>query len=194
MTKKILFIDACVRGKEISRTYKLCEYALKELKLKYKEVDIHTLTLEEENIAPLNKETLDERERLLKEGKTDGPLFKYAKEFAEADYILVGAPFWDLSFPAVLKAYMETVSICGITFYYKDPDCIGMGKAEKMLYISTVGGYYGKNHLGAEYMKALGEMLGVKSFDFVAAQGLDVMGTDVEDKLEEARVQIRERV
>ena len=34
-------------------------------------------------------------------------MFRYAKAFAEADEILIAAPFWDLAFPAILRNYIE---------------------------------------------------------------------------------------
>ena len=45
-------------------------------------------------------------------------MFYYARQFAEADQIVIAAPFWDLSFPAILKAYMEQITVSGITFEY----------------------------------------------------------------------------
>ena len=43
-------------------------------------------------------------------------IFDYAKDFAKADTIVIAAPFWDLSFPASLKCYIEAINILGITF------------------------------------------------------------------------------
>ncbi len=30
-------------------------------------------------------------------------MFLYAKDFAESDIIVIAAPYWDLSFPSILK-------------------------------------------------------------------------------------------
>ena len=43
----------------------------------------------------------------MKAGALDDPLLDYARQFARADQILIAAPCWDLSFPAVLRAYLE---------------------------------------------------------------------------------------
>lgn len=45
-------------------------------------------------------------------------MFKYAHEFANADLIVIAAPFWDLSIPALLKVYIENIAVDGITFEY----------------------------------------------------------------------------
>ena len=44
----------------------------------------------------------------------------------KADEIVIGAPYWDLSFPAALKVYIEHVSVCDIAFHYtEDAQCEG---------------------------------------------------------------------
>ena len=90
----ILFIHACIR--EESRTLVLAKDILSKMQGEITELD-----LTKENILPLNRASLEERERLLKSGKTDAPMLQYAKQFAQADEIVIAAPFWDLSFPAL---------------------------------------------------------------------------------------------
>ena len=46
------------------------------------------------------------------------PLFRYAKQFAQAADIVVAAPYWDLSFPSILKVYLEQICVTGLTFQY----------------------------------------------------------------------------
>lgn len=43
---------------------------------------------------------------------------RLAEQFAQADEIVVAAPYWDLSFPSILKVYLERVCVTGITFHY----------------------------------------------------------------------------
>ena len=100
----ILFINACVRKE--SRTLVLAKDILSKMEGNITEID-----LAKENIAPLNSTSLAEREHLLKSGKTNAPMFQYAKQFAQADEIIIAAPFWDLSFPAILKIFMEQLKL-----------------------------------------------------------------------------------
>lgn len=60
------------------------------------------------------------RVELSDKGDFSNEMFKYAHQFAESDTVVIAAPYWDLSFPAVLKAYLEAVSVCGITFKYDE--------------------------------------------------------------------------
>ena len=75
------------------------------------------------------------RDRLISEGSLDSPVFDLARQFSEAETIVIAAPYWDLSFPAVLKQYFEQVNVVGITFRYTEegiPE--GLCKADRIFY------------------------------------------------------------
>lgn len=108
---KVLFINACVRPE--SRTCRLAREVLKRLPGEPEE-----LRLYEEPIEPLDQETLEKRTELVARGDYRDPLFRYAKQFAQAADIVVAAPYWDLSFPAILKVYLEQICVTGLTFQY----------------------------------------------------------------------------
>ena len=129
----ILFINACVRKE--SRTLVLAKNILSKM-----QGDIIEIDLAKENLAPLNRISLEERERLLKSREMDAPMFQYAKQFAQADEIVIAAPFWDLSFPSILKIYMEQITVAGITFEYRNGCPTGLCKAKRLIYVTTAGG------------------------------------------------------
>ena len=108
------------------------------------------------DISALDRDELIKRDRLSKEGFNDR-MFDLAKQFKDADEILIAAPFWDLSFPALLKNYIERVSVAGLTFKYTLTGSVGLCKAKRILYFSTCGGFTNGRHLGYEYIKAVGE-------------------------------------
>ena len=105
----VLFINACVR--ENSRTLVLAKKILSDISGEITEVDLNR-----QELAPLKRELLEKRENLIKSGDMNDPIFDHARQFANADEIVIAAPFWDLSFPAILKAYMERITVSGITF------------------------------------------------------------------------------
>lgn len=107
----ILFINACVR--KGSRTKKLANGVLSHLNEQYEEV-----RLEDIAFPVVNEEFLYSRDKLIGEGRFDDPSFALARQFADADEIVIAAPFWDLSFPASLKQYFEQINVIGITFRY----------------------------------------------------------------------------
>ena len=91
-----LYINCCVR--EESRTNRLARAVLKKLGGDFTEVKLY-----EENLRPLDRETLNKRTALIEQGDYSDKLFDYAKQFAGADTIVIAAPYWDLSFPAPLN-------------------------------------------------------------------------------------------
>ena len=176
---KVLFINSCVRSE--SRTRRLAAKILEKLDGTVTEID-----LAKENIMPLTAQTLEKRSQLSAAKKYDDEMFKYAKQFAEADTIVIAAPFWDLSFPALLKCYVEAVNVVGITFKYTDEGVAGLCKAKKMIYVTTSGGYIPDNNFGYGYFKSLAQNLyGIPQTQFFKAEGLDIIGADVEKNMQQ---------
>ena len=133
MANKILFVNACVR--ENSRTLALSEYFLGLLDGEIEEIDLN-----QERIQPLTRDSLALRKELVRKRKYDDPMLKYAKAFAAADTIVVAAPYWDLSFPAILKVYLEAVSVSGITYRHVEGRPRGLCRAKRLIYITVAGG------------------------------------------------------
>ncbi|MBR5295464.1 MAG: NAD(P)H-dependent oxidoreductase, partial [Clostridia bacterium] len=115
--------------------------------------------------------------------------FDLAKQFAEADTIVFAAPYWDMMFPSVLKTYLENITVCGITFRYtKEGRPQGMCKAKSVYYLTTAGGYIGSNDFGFLYIKALAEnFFGIEKIHRFSAEGLDIIGADVDGILKKAK-------
>lgn len=188
----LLFINACVRGKD-SRTLALCERLLERIKEENRKdmaFRIEEIRLSTENLLPLNYERLQRREELLSNGILDDTMFDYANAMAQADMIVIGAPYWDMSFPATLKIFFEAASVVGITFAYaEDGTPVGLCRAQDMYYVTTSGGYIGECNFGFDYVNALCKLYGIEHSHFVSAQGLDMEGADVEAIMEQATIE-----
>ena len=193
---KVLFVNGCIRG-EISRTLRLCRTALAEIEKKYPDTEVEEVVLDREaDLAPLRSETLDLRHRLEKEERFDHPLFRYARQFAEADLVVLGAPYWEYQFPALVRCYLEHIAVGGVTFSYKE-DGIPRGtcRARRLLYLTTAGGPILDRNCGFDYVKTLcGQMLQIPDIDWVGAECLDVWGEDVEARLAQAGKDICEKI
>ncbi|MCR5611915.1 MAG: NAD(P)H-dependent oxidoreductase [Clostridiales bacterium] len=176
----ILFIDACVR--EASRTRRLALRLLDALGGDHEQV-----ILEKCDFPAVDEAFLQKRDRLLWEGAFSDPMFGYARQFAKADTIVIAAPFWDLSFPAALKSYLEQINVVGITFRYT-PDGVpqGMCRAKKLYYVTTAGGDFFPEEYGFGYVKALAQTFyGINDVELIKAVGLDIEGVPVEVILRE---------
>lgn len=172
---KVLMINGCIRGTE-SRTWRLAETFLKKMRASAPEpFDYTQLDLAQMDLKPLTGAFFEERQRFLEKNDRSHPRFDLARQFAGADRILVAAPFWDLSIPAVLKLYIENISLDGITFGCNADGMYGMCRAEDLLFFTARGGFYGDGPMeqGARYLKALCGMFGIRNFRCIAAEGMD---------------------
>ena len=186
--EEVLFVNACVRG-ERSRTLKLARRFLDAYRAKHPDAAITERDLCADRLQPQYPEILAERDALWNAGKLDQPMFAPAWQFARADKIVLAAPFWDLSFPAILKIYLERISVTDITFGYDEQGAmVGLCRASKLLLITTRGGNYAGTSLemGTPTLKALCAMYGIPKFQCLAAEGLDDVRNDKEAILADA--------
>ena len=175
--KELLFVDCCIRGAG-SRTYQLASAFFEGLdKNKY---HVTHLNLMEEPLVPLTGGFFTSRGPILREKNYAHPRFRYAHQFADADLVVVAAPFWDLSYPALLKIYIENVSVDGISFGCNAQGIYGTCSGERLVFLTTRGGFYEGSPLeqGSRSMEALSQFFGFGSYSCVAADGLDADGSD----------------
>ncbi|MBR5020522.1 MAG: NAD(P)H-dependent oxidoreductase [Oscillospiraceae bacterium] len=179
----ILFVNGCVR--ENSRTLELARAVLA------KETDaIEEIRLYPDGPDGLDAEKLALRDELLRKKEFDHPMLRFARQFAQADTIVIAAPYWDLAFPAKVRAYLEEVTVSGITFHYGENGIPqGLCKAKRLIYITTAGGPIFENfNFGYDYVKALAQgFYGISDVSLVKADGLDIWGADVEAIMEKAK-------
>ena len=182
---KILLINACVRP--CSRTLELAKTLLQRLKGEILEV-----RLQEMPMVALDLNGLEKRDQAAQKNDFSDPVFTAAKQFAAADIIVIAAPYWDLMFPAVLKTYLENITISGITFRYSEqgrPE--SLCKAKTLYYVTTAGGFIEQNDFGFSYVKALSQnFFGISEIHRYAAEGLDIFGADVETILGKTKQEI----
>ncbi len=172
----ILYVNACVRAE--SRTNRLAKALLDKLGA-YEEVRLTDLA-----IKPLNEESLNYREAQIGKRNYDDSIFDLSKQFAEADLIVVSAPYWDGQFPAVLRTYLENIYSIGIVSEYGEDGCPhGLCKARKLYYVTTAGGRYNPR-FSYDYIAHLAKnMFGIEETELLCAEYLDIEGNDAEEIL-----------
>ena len=172
-----LYINCCVR--EESRTNRLARAVLKKLGGDFTEVKLY-----EENLRPLDRETLNKRTALIEQGDYSDKLFDYAKQFAGADTIVIAAPYWDLSFPAPLKTYFENIYITGIVSEYDENGLPrGLCRAQELFYVTTAGGPYDPTYSYGYIESLVKSFFGIPVTHLVKAEMLDIVGNDAEEIL-----------
>ena len=172
MDSKVLYINACVRKE--SRTRKLAEKLLVTLDRPYEEI-----RLEDISFPVADEEFLNERTRLISVGDFQDPMFDLARQFSEAEIIVIAAPHWDLSFPAALKQYLEQINVPGITFNYTEEGVpVGLCRADRLFYVTMAGGIYVPDMFGFGYVEAFAQnFYGIQDVRRIRAVGLDIAGT-----------------
>lgn len=180
----VLYIKANAKPADSSRTFRISEKFVEEYKRKNPRDTIVTLDLYQEGIRFLTPEDLDMHRPEPGFGKTH-PILKYAYQFLEADKYIFANPLWNLSIPAILKAYIDYICIANITFKYTAEGPVGLCKGKKAVHITTRGGYYSSGkfaewEMGDHYLKNFLEFLGVTDYTTIPAETLDVVGVDVD--------------
>lgn len=165
----ILFIDCCITPDEKSRTKKLCNEFIKNIN-----GNINIVKLSEKNIKPLNYADIEKRDLFIKQGNFSNDMFINARQFAHADKIIIGAPYWDLCFPSLLKVYFEHIFVSGITFAYEQTRVKGLCNAKKLIFIQSAGGFVSEGDTVDIYFNDMCKMLGIDEYKRVCAMGVDI--------------------
>lgn len=167
--EKLIVIDSCMRPE--SRTRIILEAAKEVLSKRYEVeiIDVNAL-----NLPPVTPEVLLQRSS----GVVPEQTVEIARRIAAADRLLVASPFWDMSFPAVLKAFFENMSLFGVTFTDNGKTCTGLCRCRKVMYITTRGMNIHTGEVrdqGTSYLKALSSLWGLGEVITIAAENLDYM-------------------
>ena len=172
--KHIILINANIR-KEDSRTLKLTNLVLDNFKDK---VEIEEINLSELDLKP---HTNFDNPYL----KIEDRFFDYSRKLANSDGIIISTPFWDMSFPSLLKVFLEKLSISDIMFKDDGTTCVGIAKCPFMFYLTTRGMNIedgSKLDQASPYLEALCELWGIKDFDFIGVSNCDYLSSEEVDR------------
>ena len=167
----------------MSRTKQIATPIVEALKQKY---EVQTLVINDLDLSIVKKELITKRNN----GVIDPQVMSWAESVRDADRIVIAAPFWDMSFPAALKNFLELCSIFDVTFKSDEKTCYGNCKAEKMLYITTRGMDISTGDVleqGTPYLKAISWLWGIGPMQVVSAQNMDYISEkEIEERINKA--------
>ena len=169
---KVLFVNGC--NNATSYTHQIASVFVDEYSKCHKDDDIITRNLYEEDIKFLTIEDINERTKENFDLEPEREIFKYVKEFLEADKIIIAAPFWNLSIPAIMHAYLEHIAVPNITHIPAKQGTVGLCQSKKVVHIVTRGIYSSKIEYGDSYLRAFFATLGIKDFRTIALEGTDI--------------------
>lgn len=195
---KVLYIKANAKPEGASRTFRVSDSFIEDYKQNNPNDEIITLDLYEEKINFLRTDDINTVFGSKTEESRNHPILKYAYQFADADKFVIAAPMWNLSIPAILKAYIDYICVTGITFRYTAEGPVGLCTGKKAIHIVARGGEYSAEpysnfEMGDRYLRTILGFLGITDFTTVSADNLDIMGQDVDAVVGKAINDAREK-
>lgn len=181
----VLYIKANAKPEGTSRTFKISDSFIEAYKESHSDDEIITLDLYKENIKFLLENDINSVFGPKTAESRNHPILKYAYQFAEVDKYVIAEPMWNLGIPAILKAYIDYVSVTGVTFKYTEEGPVGLCQGKKAVNITARGGEYSEGEsakweMGDRYLRTIMGFFGITDFTTVSADNLDVIGQDVE--------------
>lgn len=135
--EKILFINACYNYDK-SRTMYLTNAIFKKFNIDEK-FDFEEVKLKDLHLLPLSEEKLKIRFDLTNKHLFDMDMLTYSKKILSADIVVIAAPFYDFSYPSILKLFIENVSVPNLMYTYTKDGYEGFARGRKFIYITTRG-------------------------------------------------------
>ena len=181
----LLFVNACMR--EDSRTERLARSWLEGY-----EGEVIELNIADADVRPLDPARLATYSTSVAAANFDDKLFAYAHQFAQADEVLIAAPFWNYSIPAKLHDYLELVCSQGVTFDIDETGAyVSLCHIGRITFVTTAGGaeVAPEDDHAFGYVRTLATRFWhVGEVQRIAAWGLDGPGADVDALLAAALV------
>ena len=103
---------------------------------------------------------------------------EFMKELQEADTLVIGAPMYNFSIPAALKAYIDAIVRPGLTFSFEGGYPKGLLKNKSAIIVTASGGDYSQPPMKAmdyvePYLRSILGFIGITDVTFVKAHGND---------------------
>lgn len=107
-------------------------------------------------------------------------LNELSDEFINADKYVFVTPLWNFSFPPVMKAYLDSVSVAGKSFKYTENGPVGLLTDKKAIHIQARGGVYSEGpaaemEMGHRYFSVMMQFYGVPEFEGLFVEGHNAM-------------------
>lgn len=194
---RVLYIKANANPEGLSRTFRISNAFVEAYRTIHPQDEVITLDLYKEGINALPMGDLSSLHRPEPGTGKEHPILKYAYQFAEVDKYIVAAPLWNLGIPSILKAYIDYISVTGITFKYTESGPVGLCVDTKAVHITSRGGDYSSEpfksfEMADRYLRTIFGFVGIWDFTTISADGLDIIGNDVDAIVGDAIVRAKE--
>jgi len=100
-------------------------------------------------------------------------------QLMNADYLVVGSPFYNFSIHSALKAWIDHIIRAGVTFRYTENGPEGLVKGKKVYIAMASGGVYSEGPAQAydfngPYLQHVFGMIGMTDLKIIRAEGIKI--------------------
>lgn len=199
--KKLLYITANSKSEEMSSCKIVGRRLVNAILSGYPDVNLEEVDLYKEHIPQLkgcyfeSRNAIvneDARRKLSQEEQNEIiQILKLCNQFRSADIYVLAAPMWSLSFPAVVKEYIDCVVQTGITIAFDENKPHGLlgDKERAFIYVQSSGGAIPwilrpALNKGLNYVHDIMRFIGISRFEELLVDGT---GTTEEERLKAVR-------
>lgn len=188
---KILYIKSSPKPKNESISHRIAETFINEYKEKNPNDEVTELNLHNEGCPYVDYKVLSDS------FKREGLMVETANKFIGYDKYIISSPMWNLSIPAILKAYIDLITVKGITFEYNRFGMpIGLAKEKKAFYLGSRGGGYpfplSLITFDMKYIKYIFRFMGIKNFKSFIVENVDKSPEKTKQNFEKTLIKVRE--
>ncbi|MDV2582932.1 FMN-dependent NADH-azoreductase [Alkalibacillus haloalkaliphilus] len=193
---QVLYITAHPNGETKSFSMAAAKTFIEQYQNNNPEDEIVHIDLFHEDIPHIDADVFSGWEKLGQSGSFNdlteveqykvGRLSELCEQFINADKYVFVSPLWNFSFPPVMKAYLDAVSVSGKTFYYTAEGPVGLLTDKKALHIQARGGIYSEGpaapmEMGHRYLETMMQFYGVPTFEGLFIEGHNAMAEKAEE-------------
>lgn len=201
--KKLLYITANTKPEELSSSRTAARQLVRRLcdewpELSVTELDLYTAPLPiikynyfEGRNSLVNAETI--KDLTLEEQADVAQINKLCDQFVDHDIYVLASPMWSLSYPAVVKQYLDCIIMAGKTIAFKNDKPYGLLNDRKRLFIYVQSSgmslpFFLRPMLnkGLGYVEDITKFMGISDFKELLVDGTGTTEAERLDAIAEA--------
>lgn len=201
--KKLLYVTASSKPEDMSVSKKTGREFVNRFMAKNSVYSLEELDLYSEYIPELTYKLYKNRAEVVSgseynelnsdDKKAVDRINALCDQFLSADTYVIAAPMWSVSFPSILKRYIDCVIQNNKVIKISPKKVKGLldDRERNMVYIQSSGGIYpkilgGKVNHGVDYFHDIFKFLGVKKFEKILVEGVDMPDVGEEQAMKNA--------
>ncbi|HAX73483.1 MAG TPA: FMN-dependent NADH-azoreductase [Firmicutes bacterium] len=185
--KKVLYITANPKAEEKSFSLQVGRQFIEKYKVLNPQDEVIEIEVYEHDIPLIDRDILTAWDVLGKGGEFGsltaaqqekvGRFNELTTQFMQADKYVFVTPMWNLSIPAMMKAYLDTAVVAGKTFKYTENGPIGLLQNKKAVHIHASGGVYSQGpgkafEYSDSYVTTISKFIGIEDIETVFVEGM----------------------